>query len=214
MTVGPAAELKRADEPPVAVPEPSAETLPYYRNGNVLGVLATLWGLLPPAVILFSGFSARPRDWARADGRSWFFTIAVYVLLYLALVSLIDLPLNWYQDFVRAHAYGLSSQTLGQGLADSLKALAVTMVIGVLVLWVPYLLRHFSRRWWLWTSLAAVPFLIPMLFMQPVLIGPLFDDVGSWQDKALEARLLALAERAGIDGGQVFVLGHIWVLLA
>jgi Zn-dependent protease with chaperone function len=79
------------------------------------------------------------------------------------------------------------------------------MVIAVSVLWVPYLLlRRSPRRWWLWTSLAAVPFLILMLLVQPVLIAPLFDDFGPMQDKALEARILALAERAGIDGGQVF----------
>ncbi|MFN2244648.1 MAG: M48 family metallopeptidase, partial [Anaerolineae bacterium] len=118
---------------------------------------------------------------------------------------LLDLPLSWYQDYVRAHAYGLSNQTLGQWFGDSLKALAATMVIATSVLWVPYLLlRRLPRRWWLWTSLAAVPFLILMLLVQPVLIAPLFDDFGPMQDKALEAQILALAERAGIDGGQVF----------
>jgi len=59
------AEGKRADAALVAVPEPSQETLDYYRSGNVLWVIATLWGLLVPAAILFSGFSARLRDWAR-----------------------------------------------------------------------------------------------------------------------------------------------------
>lgn len=47
--VGPAAELKRADATPVAVLEPSAETLRYYRSGNVLWVIATRWGLLVSA---------------------------------------------------------------------------------------------------------------------------------------------------------------------
>ena len=199
------AEGQRADGPLVAVPEPSQETLDYYRSGNVLWAAATLWGVLVPAAIVFSGLSARLRDWAHAVGRRWFFTIAVYVLLYLALVYLLDLPLNWYQDYVRAHAYGLSNQTLGQWFGDSLKALAVTLVIGASVLWVPYLLlRRSPRRWWLWTSLATVPFVMLMLLVQPVLIAPLFDDFGPMQDTGLEAQILALANRAGIDGGQVF----------
>jgi Zn-dependent protease with chaperone function len=189
----------------VPVPEPSAQTERYYRSGNVLWVVATVWGLLVPAAIVLSGVSARLRDWAHALGRNWFFTIAVYVLLYLALVFLIDLPLNWYQGYVRPHAYGLSNQSLGQWFGDALKALAVTMVIAASVLWVPYrLLRRSPGRWWLWTGLAAVPFLVLMLLVQPVLIAPLFDDFGPMQDKALEAQILALAERAGIDGGRVF----------
>jgi hypothetical protein len=116
---------KGVDAAPIAVPEPSRETLEYYRSGNVLWVAATLWGFLVPAAIFFSGLSARLRDWAQAVGRGWFFTIAVYVLLYLTLVYLLDLPLNWYERYVRAHAYGLSNQTLGQWFGDSLKALAV-----------------------------------------------------------------------------------------
>ena len=190
---------------PVAVPEPSTETLRYYRSGNVLWVVATLWSLLVPGAVVFSGFSARLRTWAKRAGRNWFFTIALYALLYLALVYLIDLPLSSYQGFVRPHAYGLSNQTLGQWFGDSLKALAVTLIVGVSVLWIPYLLlRHSPRRWWLWTSLAAVPLLVLMLLVEPVLIAPLFDDFGPMQDKALEAQILALGERAGIDAGRVF----------
>ena len=200
-----AAASEDANSQAVAVPEPSAETLRYYRSGNVLWVITTLWGLLVPAAILFSGFSARLRDGAHAIGRNWFFTIAVYVLLYLALIYLINLPLNWYQGYVRAHAYGLSNQSLGQWFGDSLKALAVTMIIGASVLWLPYLLfRRSPHRWWLWTGLTAVPFLVLMLLVQPVLIAPLFDTFGPMQDQALEADILALAERAGIEGGRVF----------
>jgi len=83
-TVGPDAVA------PVTVPEPSTDTLRYSRSGNVLWVVATLWGLLVPAAIVFSGVSARLRTWAQAVGRNWFFTMAVYVRLYLALVHLID----------------------------------------------------------------------------------------------------------------------------
>jgi STE24 endopeptidase len=36
------------------------------------------------------------------------------------------------------------------------------------------------------------------------LIAPLFDDFGPMRDKALEGKILELAERAGIEGGRVF----------
>jgi Zn-dependent protease with chaperone function len=93
---GPAADL-------VPVPEPSAETLRYYYSGNVLWIVATVWGLLVPGLILFSGFSARLRDWANAVGHRWFPALAVYTILYLVTVYLLDLPLSWYQGFVRQH---------------------------------------------------------------------------------------------------------------
>ena len=194
-----------ADAAPVPVPEPSQQSLRYYHSGNLLWVVATVWGLLVPAAILFSGLSARLRDWAAAVGRRWFFIVAVYLLLYLALTYLVDLPLDWYQGYIRPHAYGLSNQSFGQWLGDSLKGLLVAIIIGVLTLWLPYLLlRRSPRRWWLWTGLAAVPFLVLMLLVEPVLIAPLFDDFGPMHDKALESEILALADRAGIDAGRVF----------
>jgi STE24 endopeptidase len=189
----------------VPVPEPSAKALRYYRSGNVLWVVTTLWGLFVPALILFTGFSARLRDWASAIGRKWFFVIGVYVVLYLAVLYAINFPLSYYQGFIHQHAYGLSNQTFAHWFGDSLKALVIAMVMGALFLWIPYqLLKKSPQRWWLYTSLVSVPLLALVLLVQPVLIAPLFDDFGPMQDKALEAEILGLANRAGIDGGRVF----------
>ena len=42
------------------------------------------------------------------------------------------------------------------------------------------------------------------MLIEPVYIAPLFNDFGEMQDKRLEARILELAGRAGIEGGRVF----------
>ncbi len=190
---------------PVPVPEPSEETLRFYHSGNVLWIVKTFWALFVPALILFTGFSARLRNWARAIGRKWFFVLGVYFVLYLVVEYVLDFPLSYYLGFVRQHDYGLSNQTFGQWFGDSLMGLVVAAVMGVLFLWVPYLLLKKSpRRWWLYTSVAAVPFLALVMLVQPILIAPLFDDFGPMKDKTLETEILQLADRAGIDGGRVF----------
>jgi Zn-dependent protease with chaperone function len=189
----------------VPVPEPSEEALRYYRSGNALWVVNQIWGLLIPALFLFTGFSARIRNVARRVGRRWFLVIAVYTVIYIALNYLIDFPLDYYQGFVREHAYGLSHQSFGQWLGDSLKALGVTVVMGGLLAWIPYLLLTRSpQRWWLYTGITAVPTLFLILFIGPIWIAPLFDDFGPMQDKTLEASIVELAERAGVEGSRVF----------
>ncbi|HEX5724099.1 MAG TPA: ABC transporter substrate-binding protein, partial [Longimicrobiaceae bacterium] len=189
----------------VAVPVPSAKAVRYHRSGNVLWVVRVLWGLLVPAVILFSGLSARLRDAARRIGRNWFFTLALYIAGFTLLVWLVDLPLAFYSGFVRQHAYGLSNQTFGKWIGDALKALAVGLVIAPLVLWVPYwLLRRSPRRWWLYSGLAAIPLLVLLNWAAPLYFDPLFNRFGPMEDKTLEAEILALADRAGIEGGRVF----------
>ena len=54
-----------------------------------------------PLVLLFSGLSARMRDLARRIGRNWFFTVAIYGILFVVLTSLIDLPFGWFEGYVR-----------------------------------------------------------------------------------------------------------------
>jgi Zn-dependent protease with chaperone function len=73
------------------------------------------------------------------------------------------------------------------------------------VLWVPYrLLRKAPRRWWLMTSACTVPFIVFLQLVQPIWIDPLFNEFGPMKDKALETDILALAQRAGIEGSRVF----------
>jgi Zn-dependent protease with chaperone function len=77
--------------------------------------------------------------------------------------------------------------------------------MALLFLWIPLvLIRHHPRRWWLYFALGAIPFIVLMMLIQPIWIAPLFDDFGPMEDKRLEARILALADRAGIEGSRVF----------
>ena len=49
-----------------------------------------------------------------------------------------------------------------------------------------------------------VPFICLMALLQPVVIDPLFNQFQPLGDKALEAKILALASRAGIEGSRVY----------
>jgi Zn-dependent protease with chaperone function len=171
----------------------------------VLWVVGILWGILLPCVALFTGLSARIRDLSKRIGRKWYFTLVIYGIIISILAWVVSLPLAYYTDFVREHAYGLSNQTFGKWFGDSLKGMLVGLVVIPLVLWIPYLLlRKSPRRWWLWSALAAMPVLVIALFVQPIWIDPLFNHFGPMQDKRLEAQILAEANRAGISGGRVY----------
>jgi Zn-dependent protease with chaperone function len=194
------------DEPrPVPVPEPSEKALHYYRSGNWLWAIGQAWVILLTGTLAFSGASARLRTLARRLAGSWFLTVGVYVIMYLGVVFLVNLPLAFYRGFIRQHAYGLSNQTLAKWFGDAIISLGVTMVVGFLFAWVPYLLLARSpRRWWLYTALLSVPFLFLTMLVEPIWIDPLFNKFGPMKDKALERSILALAERAGISGSRVF----------
>jgi len=190
---------------PIAVPVMSEKAQSYYSSGNVLWFVNLLWGFLIPALFLFTGFSARIRTWAQRFGKKWFLVIGLYFIIFAVLNFIIDLPLSYYQDYVRQHAYDLSNQTLSKWFGDGVKSLLVGMVMGVLFMWVPYLLLKKSpTRWWLYVGLLMIPFLFFIMLVNPIWVDPLFNDFGPMHNKKLEAQILALADKAGISGGRVF----------
>ncbi len=185
--------------------KPARCALEFYWSGNRLWILNVVWAVMVPGLLAFSGFSARLRSVAARLGRVWFVTIGLYVLMYLAIVFVVDLPLAYYEGYVRLHAYGLSNQTLGKWFGDSVMRLAISMAAGVALAWVPYLLIARSpKRWWLYTAVLSVPFLFAVMLIKPIWIDPLFNRFGPMQDHDLEQQILKLARKAEIDADRVF----------
>jgi hypothetical protein len=79
-----------------------------------------------------------------------------------------------------------------------------TIITYVFLLGIYRLLRRSPRRWWLYMGLASIPLVVLLFLVTPIWIEPLFNKFGPMKDKALEAKIVALADRAGIEGGRVF----------
>jgi STE24 endopeptidase len=121
--------------PPVSVPEASELALRYYRSGNVIWAVEQVLGLALPALLLFTGLSARLRTFASALARGHFYpTLVVYLALVVLLLFVVQLPLTVYVGYLREHAYGLSAQRFSKFAADEIKGLAVGLVVGALII--------------------------------------------------------------------------------
>lgn len=189
----------------VPVPEPTATAVKYHKGNMVLWGVGVVFGIALPTIFLFSGFSTRLRDFAHQLGHAWFWTISIYVCLFIVLLWAISLPLDFYQGFVREHSYGLSNQSFGKWAGDSIKSLLVSLAFCVVLGWIPYfVLRASPARWWIITSILAVPVFVFVTLIEPIWIAPLFNKFGPMKDKTLEREILNLAERAGIEGSRVF----------
>ncbi|HXJ20520.1 MAG TPA: M48 family metallopeptidase [Polyangia bacterium] len=191
---------------PVVVPPPSEKALRYHRSGNVIWAADQLLSLALPGALLWSGLSARLRSIAAAAAHGRFYpTLVITFALLTVLLTAVQLPLSYYVGYVRERAYGLSDQRLGKWAADQVKGLAVGLVVGAALLWVPYvLLRASPDRWWIWTGALSLPFFVLVLLVTPVFIAPLFNKFGPMHDKQLEAEVLAVAAQAGVEGARVF----------
>jgi STE24 endopeptidase len=136
----------------------------------------------------------------------WWAQVLVVALALGVAQAVVGLPLGWVRGFWLPRRFGLLHQPLGGWLADRAKAAALGGVLGLGGLLLVYgLLR--ATPWW-WLAAAAAFFLIGIALsaLFPVVIMPLFYTLTRLADPALERRLLALAERAGVAAIGVWVV--------
>ena len=174
-------------------------------NTMLLIAVVILWNLLILVGFLFTGFLAKLRSWAEQVGRQWYFSYAIYCTAFSLICFVLLLPLAFYGGFILLHHYDLSNQSFARWLYCSVQGATIVLVSGLAVGWIPFfIIKKSPRRWWLYLGLLTPLCLCFTLWIQPVLIDPLYHKFTPLQDKELEAKILAEAARAGIQGSRVF----------
>jgi STE24 endopeptidase len=105
----------------------------------------------------------------------------------------------------RAKDVGLVTQDWIGWLGDVAKGVAIEAVIvgaggAVLV----FAMRRFGRRWWAPAAAVVVAFGVVMTYASPLVIEPLFNTFKPLPPGELRSDVLALAEEAGVDVGEVY----------
>jgi len=183
------------------------------RRAELAGTAAAAGVLL---TLIFTGGAVRLREIASNTGQvtpgfEELVTVAVAALLFFILLTLIELPLAFYQGYTLEHRYALSNQTARQWAADQVKGSVLGAALSSVGASIVYALIAWNRDWW-WLA-AALAFAVLMLGLAqlaPVLLMPLFYRFKPLDRPSLVDRLMALATRA-----QTPVVGvYEWALSA
>ena len=117
------------------------------------------------------------------------FGLAYYVVM---------LPMHFYGSFRLEHRFGLSRMTASAWWIREAKQLAVSAVLGLVLIEGLYaLLRHSPERWPLWASLGWVAFSVGLARVFPTILLPIFYKTTPLRDDPLAQRLLDLCRRVG-----------------
>ena len=175
-------------------PEQRALSDAYFEGGYWLKLWSLLYGLGVMAILLWTGLSRRMRDLAERVGRRRWLGVAIYAALFIVATFVLDLPLSIYQGFVREHQYGLSNLTFPGWLREALLGLAVTLVVGPVVLSILYAgVRRTGSRWWVWATGFAFVFTLLLDLVYPVFVAPLFNDYKPLPEGPVREAVLSLA---------------------
>jgi STE24 endopeptidase len=178
----------------------------YFEGGYWLLLWNLLWGLGVAALLLSGRRSARIRNWTeRVTSRRGLQTL-LYAVVYLLLTWLLTLPLTIYQEYFREHQYGLATQTFLPWFGEQCISLAVSIVLGAPLIGLLYwIVRRTGQIWWLWGSGLLALFTLFFIVIEPVFIGPLFNDYTPLPQGPTRDSILSLARANGIPADNVYV---------
>ena len=178
----------------------------YFEGRNWLQLWNWMAGLAVSALLLFTPLSTGFRNWAERRMHSAPLRNAVYGAAWTATGWALVLPLTVYEHFVREHAYGMATQTFGAWFGEQLIALAVSVVIGALLVSALYaVIRRTGASWWLWGAAVTMLFLTIGTVLSPVFIEPLFNTYKPVEDGPVKTAVLAMARANGVPVDNVFV---------
>ncbi len=126
-------------------------------------------------------------------------------LFWLTLFStVIHFPLS-YLRYSLSRDYGITVQSYSGWMRDQI----VGFWEGILIMWLVVLIlyvliRKFQKSWWAIAWGLFIPFIFFMMYIQPVVIDPLYNDFTELQDKVLEEKILDLAGESDIPADRVY----------
>ncbi len=186
------------------------ERLSNIRLGFIIG--GTIYGLIVLWLVLRLKIAPKYRGWAERASSNLIVQVLVFAPLLILTIDVLELPENIYGHIV-SRSYGLSVQGWGSWAWDWTKGELVNAIIGIIAITILYAaIRKSPRRWWFYFWLASLPLLAGIVFLQPLVIDPLFHKFEplAQKDPALANALEQMVQRAGenIPTERMYLMGE------
>ncbi|MFJ7734894.1 M48 family metallopeptidase [Lysinibacillus sp. NPDC097287] len=176
----------------------------YSKIRNLLFFVVTPLEWLVYFYILIMGLSRWFEKVSISQTKWKFLQNAAYLFLLSLFLFIVLFPIDYYR-YTLSKSYGISTQDFSSWMRDGVIDFWVNFGMSVIIISVLYwLIKKSTKRWWLYAWLLTIPFSIFLMFIQPVVIDPLYNDFYPLKNKELETQILALAEKANIPTEHVY----------
>ncbi|MGO9255914.1 MAG: M48 family metalloprotease [Bryobacteraceae bacterium] len=173
-------------------PEQLQKAIDYARARNWAHFIGVAYGIAMLLLILAAQVAPRIRTWAEGVSRVRFLQAYLFAPLLLLVADVAGLPLDLYQQHLSLE-YQQSVQGWGSWFWDWTKGELLEFLLAGFLVWLFYAaIRRSPRRWWFYFWLILTPIEIFLIFIEPVVIEPMF-----FQFQPLAARQPALVAEIG-----------------
>jgi STE24 endopeptidase len=155
-------------------PDKLSKAIAYATARNRLHFIAVAYGILVLLALLYWRAAPRLRNFAESATRRRILQAYLFAPLLLLAIDALELPLFLYGHHL-ALQFEQSIQGWGSWLWDWTKGELLLFALAGIGVWVLYgAMRRSPRRWWFYFWLAAVPMVVFLMFIEPLVIEPLF----------------------------------------
>ncbi|MBS4275290.1 M48 family metallopeptidase [Campylobacter vulpis] len=131
----------------------------------------------------------------------------LFLLAFLVIGALLNLPLSIYSDFVKNKAQGFSNMSVSLFIKDSLKSLALLLIFGFAIIYILLLCYEFlGALWWLGAFAFSFCVILVINLIYPTLIAPLFNKMQKLDDENLLNKIENLMKQCGFNANGVYVI--------
>jgi len=193
-----------ADPATFMTAEQLATSTTFARTRHLIFFLSMPFEWMAIFFFIFGGMSAHIEEVVKIRISLRWLQVTVYYLMFALFTFFAMLPFRFI-SYQLARFYGTSVMSFphwlrNRGIDFTVDFILMIVIIGVML----FLIRKFKKKWWLATWIAFIPFAFFFMLIQPILIDPLYSDFQPIQNPDLEARILAMAEGAGVSADRVF----------
>jgi len=177
----------------------------YTVDSTRFGIFTTLSDQALLLILLFSGILPWFQSLADQLGLG-FVTGGLFFFVLLSLPGFIlNIPFSFYGSFVIEARYGFNTKTLSVWVADILKSLLLSVLLGApLLALLLFLIQSGGRFWWLWAWVLVGLLELLILWLYPVLLAPLFNKFEPLPNQDLVRKIGDLLGHAGLKTKGVF----------
>jgi STE24 endopeptidase len=139
-------------------------------------------------------------------GEGMAFQLALLVS-FAVIATLVDLPFDYYHQFVLEERFGFNKMGKGLWLLDLAKNIGLSVVLGLPLAWVVLtLMAQAGALWWFYAWAFIVAYQLLMMVIAPTWIMPLFNKFTPLEDDSLKTRIEGLMGRVGFRSKGLFVM--------
>ncbi|EAK7677740.1 M48 family metallopeptidase [Campylobacter coli] len=135
------------------------------------------------------------------------FENTLFLLSFLIITSILNLPLSIYESFIKDKAHGFSNMTVKLFIKDTMKSLILTLIFGFLILYtLLFCYDFFGTFWWIAAFIFAFCVIVIINVIYPTLIAPIFNKMKKLDDENLLKKISSLMKQCGFSANGVYVI--------